>query len=139
MQRKCKRHATLLLLVGALVLGSAVGDGEAKTTTSDVLVLTDASLDEAVGKASHLLLEFYAPWCGRCQEVAPAFEEAATELKRVRSVVQLAKIDITENPKSVKRFEVASFPTFKWFVGGKLTGAKPAATDASSRQTGRYM
>jgi hypothetical protein len=85
MQRRCGRPATLLLLLGALFLGSAAGsagDGEAEIPGSNVLILTDKSLDAKVGKASYLLLEFYAPWCGRCQEVAPAFEEAATELKR---------------------------------------------------------
>jgi thiol-disulfide isomerase/thioredoxin len=85
MQQRCGFKASLFLLVGALLLGSAVGsavDGEEEVSASQVLVLTDKSLDENVGQTSHLLLEFYAPWCGRCQEVAPAFEEAATELKR---------------------------------------------------------
>jgi len=86
MQQRCGRKASLFLLVGVLLLGStagSAGDGEEEVSASNVLILTDKSLDEKVGKASHLLLEFYAPWCGRCQEVAPAFEEAASELKQV--------------------------------------------------------
>ena len=81
----CAGHAIILGLL--LVFGSgnvsvsASEDGGEAQETGDVLVVTDANVDGVIAASSHLLLEFYAPWCGRCQEVAPAFQEAASTLK----------------------------------------------------------
>ena len=58
------RNLAILFLLG--VAASGEGDG-----TSDVLVLTDNDLDETLKNNSHILVEFYAPWCGHCQKLAP--------------------------------------------------------------------
>jgi len=37
----------------------------------DVLVLDDSNFDSALVKYDHMLVEFYAPWCGHCKELTP--------------------------------------------------------------------
>ncbi|XP_032528964.2 protein disulfide-isomerase A3 [Danaus plexippus] len=58
------------------------------------------------------LVEFYAPWCGHCQKLAPVWEELGEKLKDEE--VDIVKIDATANdwPKSL--YDVSGFPTIFW-------------------------
>ncbi|XP_026319359.1 protein disulfide-isomerase A3 [Hyposmocoma kahamanoa] len=58
------------------------------------------------------LIEFYAPWCGHCQKLAPIWEELGTKL--ANEDIDIIKIDATANdwPKSL--FDVSGFPTIFW-------------------------
>ncbi|CAG4954148.1 unnamed protein product [Colias eurytheme] len=58
------------------------------------------------------LVEFYAPWCGHCQKLAPVWEELGDKLKDEE--VDIVKIDATANdwPKSL--YDVSGFPTIYW-------------------------
>ncbi|XP_034837673.1 protein disulfide-isomerase A3 [Maniola hyperantus] len=58
------------------------------------------------------LIEFYAPWCGHCQKLAPVWEELGEKLKDEE--VDIIKMDATTNdwPKSL--YEVSGFPTIYW-------------------------
>lgn len=51
---------------------------------------------------------FYAPWCGHCKAIKPAWEQLAGALK---GVVNVAQIDATAHPESAARFHVQAFPT----------------------------
>ncbi|XP_014368740.2 protein disulfide-isomerase A3 [Papilio machaon] len=58
------------------------------------------------------LVEFYAPWCGHCQKLAPVWDELGEKLKN--EDVDIVKIDATANdwPKSL--YDVSGFPTIYW-------------------------
>ncbi|KAJ2948031.1 hypothetical protein O0L34_g9829 [Tuta absoluta] len=58
------------------------------------------------------LIEFYAPWCGHCQKLAPVWDELGDKLKN--EDIDIVKIDATANdwPKSL--YDVSGFPTIYW-------------------------
>ncbi|CAN4114269.1 unnamed protein product [Withania somnifera] len=62
------------------------------------------------------MIEFYAPWCGHCQALAPEYAAAATELKG--ESVMLAKVDATEEAELVQKYDVQGYPTVFFFIDG---------------------
>ncbi|KAG8181198.1 hypothetical protein JTE90_013168 [Oedothorax gibbosus] len=58
-----------------------------------------------------ILIEFYAPWCGHCKKLAPAYEELGKELEG--EDVEIVKMDATANDVP-PTFEVHGFPTLYW-------------------------
>ena len=58
------------------------------------------------------LVEFYAPWCGHCKNLAPSWELAAKQLK---GVVKVGAVDMTTDQEIGAPYDVKGFPTLKWF------------------------
>jgi len=84
----------------------------------DVQVITTANWDEAVTTEGNVLVEFYAPWCGHCQSLAPEYAKAAGRLKELKSDIKLAKVDATVETKLAEKYNVQGFPTIKFFKKG---------------------
>jgi protein disulfide-isomerase A1 len=62
-------------------------DGIKEPKGSKVSVLNKDLFPRFISRSSLVLMEWYAPWCGHCQELAPKFREAAdilAEMKKVR-------------------------------------------------------
>ncbi|CAN6653937.1 protein disulfide-isomerase [Trichomonascus vanleenenianus] len=95
---------------------------------SDVVQLTTEEFDDFVSENSVVMAEFYAPWCGHCQALAPEYEQAATILKEKN--LMIAKIDCTEEEKLCADQKIQGYPTLKVFHGldkvGQYQGPRKA-------------
>ena len=117
------RNLALLVLLSCVA--NVNGDEE-----SDVLVLTDSTLAENIKTHNHIMVEFYAPWCGHCKRLAPEYDKAATLLKEAGSSAKLAKVDATVERTSAGTHGIKGYPTLLYFENGdmveKYSGARTA-------------
>ncbi|XP_078376471.1 putative protein disulfide-isomerase A4 isoform X1 [Oculina patagonica] len=94
---------------------------EWKDVPSRITHLSDDTFDNFVKTHDSVLVMFYAPWCGHCKAMKPAYMEAADELygKNARSV--LAAVDCTKEKSLSKKFDIKGFPTIKYFRKGEFS------------------
>lgn len=95
-----------------------VVEGVHVTEEENVLVLTNENFDTVVSSKPIILVEFYAPWCGHCQVLAPEYSKAAAILKNSSPRISLAKVDATAQEEVTKRFDVTGYPTLFIFKNG---------------------
>ena len=82
-----------------------------------VLEFTDDNFDTEVLQAEGaVLVDFWAPWCGPCRQIAPVIDELAKE----NPDVKIGKVNIDDNPGAAQRFGVSSIPTLMVFRNGQV-------------------
>uniref|UniRef100_T1JB37 Protein disulfide-isomerase A6 homolog n=1 Tax=Strigamia maritima TaxID=126957 RepID=T1JB37_STRMM len=97
------------------------GDGK------DVIELTDGNFEETVLESEDMwLVEFYAPWCGHCKNLAPQWESAASQLK---GKVKLGALDATAHTVMGNKYGVRGYPTIKYFASGKKSSSSAEEYD----------
>lgn len=80
--------------------------------------VTDAAFEQAVlQSATPVIVDFWAPWCGPCRQIAPSLEKIAQEYD---GKVVVAKVNTDENPEWAGKFEVRGIPTILFIAGGKV-------------------
>ncbi|KAL1214582.1 Protein disulfide isomerase-like 1-2 [Cardamine amara subsp. amara] len=91
---------------------------EQTETKEFVLTLDHTNFTETINKHDFIVVEFYAPWCGHCKNLAPEYEKAASELSSLGLV--LAKIDASEevNKGVANEYKIQGFPTLKILRNG---------------------
>ncbi|GJP41521.1 hypothetical protein CLOM_g1187 [Closterium sp. NIES-68] len=89
---------------------------------SDVVTLSPDNFDAVVLDPSRfVLVEFYAPWCKFCQDLAPAYEQLGQAFKAEDRVV-IAKLDASTHRELKETYHVSGYPTIKWFPPSNKNG-----------------
>ncbi|KAH7056484.1 thioredoxin-like protein [Linnemannia elongata] len=105
--------AIALVTLAATAMFNGVAQG---AEDSKVKVLTSENFKDVINQ-KFVLVDFYAPWCGHCQNLEPEYEAAAKMLKDDETI-QLAKVDCVAEKEICKTYEVGSYPTLKIFREG---------------------
>ncbi|KAI8814042.1 disulfide isomerase-like 2-1-like protein [Cladochytrium replicatum] len=91
-----------------------------KKAQTFVTVLTSTSFKELIianTTNQHALVEFYAPWCGHCKNLAPIYEKVARTFA-LESECVVANLDAEASKDVAEKYSVTSFPTLKFFPKG---------------------
>ncbi|KAH0660606.1 hypothetical protein KY285_027265 [Solanum tuberosum] len=84
------------------------------------VLVADNFQDMVFNSGKNVLIEFYAPWCGHCKQLAPILDEVAVSFESDADVM-IAKIDATANDIPQGTFEVQGYPTLYFkSASGKL-------------------
>ena len=94
-----------------------------------IVHVTDETFEQDVlGAGSPVLVDYWAEWCGPCKMIAPVLEEIAQEYE---GRVQVAKLNIDENPVTPPKYGIRGIPTLMLFKNGNVEATKVGAVSKS--------
>ncbi|GFF52406.1 putative protein disulfide-isomerase DDB_G0275025 [Aspergillus udagawae] len=130
--------SSALLLVASLLAASSVNADGLYTKKSPVLQVTQKTYDQLIANSNYTsIVEFYAPWCGHCQNLKPAYEKAAKNLEGLAKVAAV-NCDDDANKPLCGRMGVQGFPTLKIVTPSKKPG-KPKVEDYQGARSAKAI
>jgi thioredoxin 2 len=98
--------------------------------TGQSVALDEANFERHLANTDvPVLVDFWAPWCGPCRQMAPHFERAAQALE---PNVRVAKLDTEQAQSIAARYGIRSIPTLILFKGGVEVARQSGAMDAQN-------
>jgi thioredoxin 1 len=103
----------------------------------NVLEFTDSNFQSEVLDVSEpVLVDFWAPWCGPCKQLAPTIEQLAGDYS---GSVRVGKMNTDDNPATASTHGISAIPTVILFKGGavvdKFVGVNPREKFAQAIDT----
>jgi len=121
--------AALLLTSPASALYSSSGP---------VQLLDPKSFDKEILQSDHAaVVEFFAPWCGHCKNLAPQYERVGKNLKGIATVAAV-DCDVETNKALCGSHGIQGFPTLKIFSPTNKKG-KPIVEDYQGPRTAKAI
>lgn len=101
----------------------------AEVLSAGPVVLNQSNFDRFIARNDlPVLVDFWAPWCGPCQQFAPTFAHLAGDYA---TRVRFAKVDTEAEPGLAQRHGIRSIPTLALFKGGRETDRVAGALSAA--------
>ncbi|TVY24018.1 putative protein disulfide-isomerase [Lachnellula hyalina] len=129
-------HTTSISLAAVALLAALPVNAGLYTKNSPVIQIDGKNYDRLIAKSNYTsIVEFYAPWCGHCKNLQPAYEKAA---KSLAGLAKVAAVDCDEesNKQFCGGFGVQGFPTLKIVKPGNKPG-KPIVEDYQGPRTAK--
>ncbi|KIW07852.1 protein disulfide-isomerase domain [Verruconis gallopava] len=130
--------STSLALAAAAAIFSTPAHAGLYPKSSAVLSITGKTYDTLIAQSNYTsIVEFYAPWCGHCKNLQPAYEKAAQNLKGLAKVAAV-DCDDDANKPFCGSMGVQGFPTLKIVRPGKKPG-RPIIEDYQGARTAKAI
>ncbi len=122
-------NATNRIPVAKMAAGPACGKCHKPLFNGRPVTLSSQNFQQHIKRSDiPVVVDFWAPWCGPCKMMAPAFEQASADLV---PVARLAKLNTEDEQSIAGQFNIRSIPTMVVFKNGREIARQAGAMSAS--------